>query len=248
MQYAPETILADWTFVFYLKVFGGGALKGAVFWWFGNCFLVTFEEYQPSWKSRGPHGKLFWDYFSLANCELVFHVSFSNYYYWKLRYRWHWVIGFHFILIFSHPSLFLSVLPLPPHLQLCPSHSLQTPPPSSPFPSVHPSSPRSSVDCRGRHWTVNLTPGWIMTRGRKLISLTTTGGLQKGQKLQRARWPVPFRPFTLKNLTKKKFWPTLPGGGRAPPSPPLNPPLNYSQRAWYLYLLDHTKIVSGAPK
>ena len=23
---------------------------------------------------------------------------------------------------------------------------------------------------------------------------------------------------------------------------------NYSQRAWYLYLLDHTKIVSGAPK
>ena len=150
LQYAPETILADWTFVFYLK--------------------VTFEEYQPSWKSRGPHGKLFWDYFSLANCELVFHVSFSNHYYWKLRYRWHWVIGFHFILFFSHPFLFLSVPPLPPHLLLCPSHSLQTPPPSSPLPSVHPSSPRSSVDCRGRHWTVNLTPG-IMTRGRKLIMI-----------------------------------------------------------------------------
>ena len=111
-----ETILADRTFVFYLKVFfwEGVPLKGAVFWWFGNCFLVTFEEYQPSWKSRGPHGKLFWDYFYLANCELVFHVSFSNHYYWKLRYRWQWVIGFHFILNFSHPSLFLSVLPLPP--------------------------------------------------------------------------------------------------------------------------------------
>ena len=44
--------------------------------------------------------------------------------------------------------------------------------------------------------------------------------MQKGPKLQRARWPVPFRPFTLINLTKKFFT----GGGGAP-SAPLNPPL-----------------------
>ena len=67
-----------------------------------------------------------------------FHVSFRNHYYWKLRYRWHWVIGFHFILIFSHPSLFLSVLSLPPQL-LCPSHSLQTP--NLPFPLSTPHLP-----------------------------------------------------------------------------------------------------------
>ena len=63
--------------------------------------------------------------------------------------------GFHFILIFSHPSLFLAVLHLQPHLLLCPSHSLQPLPPSSPLPSymypVNPSSPHSSADCRGRH-------------------------------------------------------------------------------------------------
>ena len=154
-----ETILADWSFVFYLKVLWGVPLKGAVFWWFGNCFLVTFEEYQPPWKSRGPHGKLFWDYFSLANCELMFHTyPLATTAIGSSDIDGAGSLSFILFQFFSHPSLFLSVLPLPPHLLLCPSHSLQTPLPSSPLPSVHPSSPRSSVDCRGRHWTVNLTP------------------------------------------------------------------------------------------
>ena len=201
-------------------------LNGAVFWWFGNCFLVTFEEFQPycNRKSRGPHGKIFWDYFSLANCEFVFHVSFSH----------SNSIGsfdiddaglLGFIWFFPHPSLFLSVLRRPPHLLLCPSHSLQPTPtsasglncilfphacaynlyiclymsyifstlsfmqfmrikschchchcPFSPLPFyMYPACP-SLISllvgwCRDRHWTVNLTPEEILTRGQKLIMI-----------------------------------------------------------------------------
>ena len=121
--FTPRRVLADWTFVFYLKSFVGRVqLNGAVFWWFGNspiktspafcsrllifrnshwfgtCFLVTFEEFQTSCnrKSRGPHGE------NIMRLRFFgkFHVSFSHHQYWKLRYRWHWVIGVHFILFF----------------------------------------------------------------------------------------------------------------------------------------------------
>ena len=68
----------------------------------------------------------------------------------------HWVsFYFNFFLI---PPYFSPPPPLPPHLLLCPSHSLQPSPLPSYMYSVRPSSPRSSADCRGRHWTVNLTP------------------------------------------------------------------------------------------
>ena len=43
-----------------------------------------------------------------------FYVSFSNHYYSKLRYRWHWVIGFHFILIFLIPPYFSPFSPSRP--------------------------------------------------------------------------------------------------------------------------------------
>ena len=164
----PETILADWTFVFYLKVLGGGGggtIKGRRILMIRELLSCNFWGISTILKAQGTSREIILRLLFFGN------VSFSNHYYWKLRYRWHWVIGFSFYLIFSHPSLFLSVLPLPPHLLLCPSHSLQTPPPSSPLPAVHPSSPRLSVDCRGRHWTVNLTPDYIMTRGHKLIMI-----------------------------------------------------------------------------
>ena len=130
--------------------------------WCGNCFFVTWnlEEFQPSCKRkcRGPHGKTFWDYFSLANCELVFHVSFSHHY----RYRWHWVIGFRFILIFLITPYFSPFSSSRLIFSYVPPLSHQPPPPSSPRPSymypVHSSSPRSSADWISRHWTVNLTP------------------------------------------------------------------------------------------
>ena len=44
--------------------------------------------------------------------------------------------------------------------------------------------------------------------------------MQKGQKLQRARWPVPFRPFTLINKKKKKLTGTAGGGGGGAGAPP----------------------------
>ena len=162
MQYALRDDFSRLTFCILSKgiFFGGGggfAIKGRRILMIREWLSWTFEEYQPSWKSRGPHGKLFWDYCSLANCELVFHVSFRNHYSDIDGTGSLGFILFYFFLI-PQASIFLSVLPLPPHLLLCPSHSLQTPPPSSPLPSVHPSSPRSSVDCRGRNWTVKLTP------------------------------------------------------------------------------------------
>ena len=152
-------------------------LNGAVFWWFGNCFLVTFEEVQPycNRKSRGPHGKIFWDYFSLANCEFVFHVSFSHSNsIGSFDIDGAGLLGF--IWFFSSSLLISLRSPPPPHLLLCPSHSLQPTPPSSPLPSyMYPACPPLISPlvgwCRDRHWTVNLTPEEIMTRGRKLIMI-----------------------------------------------------------------------------
>ena len=59
--------------------------------------------------------------------------------------------------------------------------------------------------------------------------------MQKGPKLQRARWSVPFRPFTLINLTKKFFWPALPGGGGRPLRPPLESATE--QAYWHVPIL-----------
>ena len=140
----------------------GDAIKGRrilMIWELLSCnFWGIFNHLESPGDLKGKHPETNFLWQIASSCF----ISFSNHYYWKLRYRWHWVIGFHFILFFSHPSLFSSVLTLPPHLLIFPSHIvLQTPPQSSLLPSymypVHPSSPRSSVDCRGRHWTVNLT-------------------------------------------------------------------------------------------
>ena len=144
-------------------------LKGAVFWWFGNCFLATFEEFQPycNSKSRGPHGKTFRDYFSLANCEYVFHVSFS-----------HHSIGsadidgtsVYFILFYFFSSFLISPRSPPPAPSSPNPPTALSPPPSSPIPSyrypIHLSSPRSLADCRGRHWNRELDAGLDHDPGR----------------------------------------------------------------------------------
>ena len=145
-----------WYFIY--KSVWGLSLKGAVFLWFGNCFLVTFEEFQPpcNRKSRDLTGKH-------SETILLWQIASSCFMYQR-RYWWHWVIWFHSILIFLTPPYF-SVLSLSPHLLLCPSHSFQPHPQSSTLPSyiypVHPSSPRSSADCCGRHWTHRRKPRYL---------------------------------------------------------------------------------------
>ena len=137
-------------------------LKGGVFWWFGKCFSSNFWgifnhlAIESPGDLMGKHSEtsFLW---RIASSRFMYPLATTSIGSADIN-----GTGFHFILIFSHPSLFLAFSPSSPIFSYVPSHSLQPLPPSSPLPSymypVHPSSPHSSAGCRGRHWTVNLTP------------------------------------------------------------------------------------------